>query len=286
MEATRSGPLLRNWRIFSQRKSAVFGLATIIVFSGVIALAPYLSPHDASSPSGAPFAPPSLEHWLGTNDIGVDIFSELILAGRVSLIVGITAAALVVVIGSFMGLISGYFGGLVDEVIMRFTDVILILPRLPLMIVMAAYLGPGTGTIILVFAIVAWASLARQVRSQVLSVKEASFIEASRSIGAGHTHIIRSHILPNVGGIIIANGVMEIMFAILVEAGLSFLGLGDPVHKSWGVMLYFAQIQGAFLLGAWWWIFPPGLCIALLSCSFNFCGTALNDLFGLKLKKR
>jgi peptide/nickel transport system permease protein len=286
MAQSKRARMLRLWRIYSQRKAAVIGLAVIIVFSVVIVLAPVFSPYDPSEPTGVPFSPPDAKHWLGTNDIGVDILSEIIHGGQISLTVGLVAAAIVVLIGSTLGLISGYFGGVIDDVIMRITDVFLILPRLPLMIVMAAYLGPGTWTIILVFVIVAWASLARQVRAQVLSAKEASFIEVSRSIGAGHTHIIVSHILPNVGGIIIANGVMEIMFAILVEAGLSFLGLGDPVHKSWGVMLYFAQIQGAFLIGAWWWIFPPGLCIALLSCSFNFCGTALNDLFGLKLAKR
>jgi ABC-type dipeptide/oligopeptide/nickel transport system permease subunit len=286
MGQIKPGRTLRFWRIYSQRKAAVVGLAVILVFSSIIVLAPWCSPYDPSEPTGAPFLPPSAEHWLGTNDIGVDILSELIHAGRISLMVGLVAAVIVVLIGSTLGLVSGYFGGLVDDLIMRITDLVLILPRLPLMIVMAAYLGPGTGTIILVFVIVAWATLARQVRAQVLSAREATFIEASRAIGAGHTHIIFSHILPNVSGIIIANGIMEIMFAILVEAGLSFLGLGDPVHKSWGVMLYFAQIQGAFLVGAWWWIFPPGLCIALLSCSFNFCGTALNDLFGLKLAKR
>jgi peptide/nickel transport system permease protein len=169
---------------------------------------------------------------------------------------------------------------------MRGTDIVLILPRLPLMIVMAAYLGPGMWTIIFVYSVVGWATLARQVRSQVLSVKESNFVEASRAIGAGNSHIILSHIMPNVWGVIIANAIMEVMFAILVEAGLSFLGLGDPVHKSWGVMLYFAEIQGAFLLGIWWWIFPPGICIALVSSSFSFIGTAFNDLFSLKLGKR
>jgi ABC-type dipeptide/oligopeptide/nickel transport system permease subunit len=174
----------------------------------------------------------------------------------------------------------------VDEVLMRVTDTVITLPRLPLMVVMAAYLKPGMWTIIFVYAVVGWASLARQIRSQVLSIKESTFIEASRAIGAGNTHIITSHILPNVTGIIIANGVMEIMFAILTEAGLSFLGFGNPMVPSWGTMLHFAQAQGAFLLGAWWWIIPPGLCIAIICCGFQFIGTAMNDLFSLKLGKR
>ena len=278
--------LIEFWRVYKQRKTAVFGLAIVAVFVLAIALAPYITPYDPSLRIGEAFEPPSWQHLLGTNDIGVDILSELIYAGRISLMVGLIAASLVVMTGSIVGLISGYFGGVVDEILMRITDIVLILPRFPLMIVMAAYLGPGMWTIIFVYSVVGWASLARQVRSQVLSVKEFSFVEASRAIGAGNTHIMTSHILPNIGGIIIANAVMEIMFAILTEAGLSFLGLGDPTHKSWGVMLYFAQIRGAFLRGAWWWIFPPGLCIALISCGFNFIGTALNDLFGLKLGKR
>lgn len=254
-------------------------LVTIIVF------APVFSPYDPDAKDAIPFTPPGSEHLLGTNDIGVDILSEMIYAGRVSLIVGITAAGIVVFIGSLIGLFAGFLGGWVDEILMRITDIVIILPRFPLMIVMAAYLGPGVWTIIFAYSIVGWPSLTRQIRSQILSVKEASFIEASRATGAGNIRIMFTHVLPNIQGIIIANGVMEIMFAILTEAGLSFLGLGDPTQKSWGVMLYFAQIQGAFLRGAWWWIFPPGICIALISCSFNYIGTALNDLFGLKLGK-
>ena len=274
------------WGVYSQRKSAVISLVVLAIFLLAIIFAPYISPYDPDAKEFIPFSPPSAEHLLGTNDIGVDLLSELIYAGRISLLVGFTAAALILIVGSLFGVISGYFGGIIDEILMRVTDVIIILPRLPLMIVMAAYLGPGIWTIIIAYSIVGWPSLARQIRSQVLSVKEASFIEASRSTGASNLQIMFSHIVPNIQGIIIANGVMEIMFAILTEAGLSFLGLGDATQKSWGVMLYFAQIQGAFLRGAWWWIFPPGICIAVISCCFNFIGTALNDLFSLKLGKK
>ncbi|MBW1996446.1 MAG: ABC transporter permease [Deltaproteobacteria bacterium] len=282
----KSKAMLEFWRVYRQRKTAVFGAVIVVAFVIAAVFAPHLAPYSPREGSGPPFDPPSSEHWLGTNDIGVDILSELIYSARISLTVGFVAASAVVMIGSLIGLISGYFGGIIDEALMRITEIVLVLPRLPLMIVMAAYLGPGTWTIIFVYSVVGWATLARQVRSQVLSLRESTFVEASRAIGAGHGHIIFSHIMPNVWGVIIANAIMEVMFAILVEAGLSFLGLGDPVHKSWGVMLYFAQIQGAFLLGTWWWIFPPGICIALLSSSFNFIGTALNDLFGLKLGKR
>jgi peptide/nickel transport system permease protein len=285
-EMAKKNSLPKFWNVFKQRKSAVFGLIVVLIFLFAAIFAPLIAPYGSKEGSGIPFDPPSSEHWLGTNDVGVDILSELIFSSQISMTVGFSCAGIIVFVGTMIGLISGFFGGRVDRILMQITEVMLVLPRIPLMVVMAAYMGPSVGTIIIVYSVVGWATLARQVRSQVLSVKEHSFIEASRSLGAGSWRIIVSHILPNVWGVIIANAIMEIMFAILVEAGLSFLGLGDPVHKSWGVMLYFAQIQGAFLLGTWWWIFPPGICIALLSMSFNYIGTALNDLFGLKLGDR
>ncbi|MBW2136690.1 MAG: ABC transporter permease [Deltaproteobacteria bacterium] len=274
------------WRVYSQRKTAVFGLVIVIFFFLVLILAPYLAPYDPDKRFKERFDPPSREHLLGTNDIGNDILSELIYAGRISLTIGLIAAAIIISVGVTIGVISGYFGGVVDEILMRITDVVLIMPRLPLMLALGAYLGPGIGTIIFVYCLVGWATVTRPIRAQILSIKEFSFVEASRAMGAGNLQIIASHIVPNILGIVLAYAVMEIMYAILTEAGLSFLGLGDPTHKSWGVMLHFAQAQGAFMQGAWWWIVPPGVCIALINCGFNFIGTALNDLFSLKLGKR
>lgn len=275
--------LLLYWNLCMKRKTVLFGTIIILVVIIASMFAPSIIPYSIVESSGGGFEAPSLRHWLGTNDIGIDVLSELIYAGRISLVVGITAGVLVTLIGVLVGLVSGYFGGIVDEILMRLTDIVLTLPRLPLMIMLAAYMGPGTRTIVFVIIIVGWASVARQIRSQVLSVKEYSFVEASKAMGGNNMHVILKHIVPNVSGIIIANAVLEIMFAIMMESGMSFLGLGDPIHKSWGMMLHYAQIRGAFLIGAWWWLFPPGLCIALLSCSFNFIGTALNDRFVLKL---
>jgi len=278
--------LIEFWRVYKQRKTAVFGLVIVAVFVVAVILAPYLAPYDPYLRVGARFEAPSLEHLLGTNDIGNDVLSELLYGGRISLMFGFVAASIIVMSGSVIGLVSGFLGGVVDEILMRITDIVLTLPRLPLMILMAAFLGPGIGTMLFVYCVVGWGTLARQVRSQVLSVKESTFVEASKAMGGGNIHIMASHILPNIIGIIIANAVMEVMFAILTEAGLSFLGLGDPTHKSWGVMLYFAQRQGAFIQQAWWVIFPPGMAIALIGSAFNFIGAALNDLFALKLGKR
>ena len=286
MNLRRRGRAAASWRVMRQRSSAFFGLVVIIVFVFVAVFAPWVAPYDPTDKSGVPFEAPTFSHLLGTNDVGEDVLSELIYASRVSILVGVVAAALITITGLLIGILAGYFGRSLDEVLMRITDVIIALPRLPLMLVMAAYLGAGTGTIIFVIAVVGWPSLARQVRSQVLSVRESTFIESARATGAGSVRIMARSILPAIAGIVIANGVMEIMFAILTEAGLSFLGLGDPTHQSWGVMLYFAQAQGAFLRGAWWWIFPPGICIALFCLACNFIGTAINDLFGLRLGRR
>ncbi len=281
--AHKKNSLIEFWKVYGQSKTAILGLGIVVVFGLAILFASYIVPYDPMARAFPAWQAPTWQHWLGTNDVGVDVFSELIYAGQISLMVGLIAAPIITSTGSLIGLVSGYFGGLIDDLLMRGTDIIMTLPRLPLMLVIAAYLGGGMWTIIFVICLAGWTSIARQVRSQVLSVKEATFVEASRAIGAGNLHIMFSTILPNIWGIIIANCVMEIMYAILTEAGLSFLGLGDPTHKSWGVMLYFAQIQGAFMLKAWWWIIPPGICIAIFSCAFNFIGTALNDLFSLKL---
>lgn len=282
----RRGRIASSWRTLRQRPSAFFGVVVIAIFVITAVFAPWIAPYSPTDKSGAPFESPSRDHLLGTNDIGEDVLSELIYASRVSILVGVAAAAFITIFGLLVGILAGYFRGRLDEVLMRITDVIIALPRLPLMLVMAAYLGAGTGTIIFVIAVVGWPSLARQVRSQVLSVRESTFVEAARATGAGSGRIMAKSILPSIAGIVIANGVMEIMFAILTEAGLSFLGLGDPTHQSWGVMLYFAQAQGAFLRGAWWWIIPPGVCIALFCLACNFIGTAINDLFGLRLGRR
>lgn len=270
------------WKRYQQSTLGVVGLSIVLTITFVVILAPYIAPLNPSQMSKDVFEPPSRTHLLGTNSVGQDVFSTLLFAGRISLTVGVLGASIVLFCGAILGLISGYFSGWVDEAIMRFADVLLALPPLPLMLVFAAYLGPGIPTIIFVITLVGWANIARQIRSQVLSTKEYSFVEASKALGASHLHVMIRHILPNLTGILVANFIMDIMIVILVEAGLSFLGLGDPLHKSWGVMLYFAQTEGAFSMGAWWWILPPGVCIALLGCGFSFVGTTLNDRFIMK----
>lgn len=278
------GSLISWWRNYRKSTTGVIGLIIVILLVIITLSAPLTAPMDPALRTPDFFAGPSLKHLLGTDSQGRDVASQLIYAGRISLFIGIVVATTITIIGTTLGLLAGYLGGLVDEILMRITDVILILPRLPLMIIIAAYLGSGMGMIILIMTVLGWSSTARQVRALTLSTKEFSFIESAKSIGASKRHIITTHILPNVAGVITANFVMEIVTAILMEAGLSWLGLGDAYHISWGQMLYLSQREGAFTNGAWWWWLPPGICISLLGAAFSFIGAAINDRFVLRLR--
>jgi len=274
------------WPEYKKSKMGVIGIAIVVIMVIAILLAPVLATHDPSEWSLDKFQPPSLNHLLGTDSVGADIWSILLYAGRTSVAIGVIAATGSTLIGTVFGVVAGYFGGLVDEIILRISDVLLILPRIPLYIIIAFLVGPGFWNIIMVVVSIGWTRNARQVRAQTLSCKQYQFIERARSQGAGNIHIMWNHILPNVAGLVIANFVLEVVTVIMLEAGLSFLGLGDPLHKSWGVMLHFAQIDGAFSHNAWWWWLPPGVCIALIGTAFSFIGNTLNDRFVLRLGKR
>jgi peptide/nickel transport system permease protein len=268
------------WASYKNHKLGMIGLAIVIIFGIIAVAAPYIAPYDPYKMGVTQsFSPPSSSHILGGNDVGEDIFSELLYGFKISLIIGLGGAFFSSMIGTAVGIISGYFGKNIDNALMGLTDILLILPSLPLIILLGAYLGPSVWNVILIITILFWTGIARQVRAQVLSLKESQFVIASKSTGAGSFHIILNHILPNVSGIVIANTVLNAVGAILTEAGLAFLGLGDPGQKSWGMMLFFAQTRGAFIRGAWWWIMPPGLCISLLGCAFTFVGIALGDIF-------
>lgn len=221
---------------------------------------------------------------LGTDQRGRDILSQLVYGARISLFIGLLSAALSVTIGLAFGLVSGYLGKIVDEVIMRFTDMLLVLPTLPLMIVLIAVLGPSIWNIILLIGLLGWMGFARLVRSQVLSLKERLFIEAAKAVGAGKSYIITRHILPNVMGLVYVSLAMSVPGAILAEAALSWLGLFDPRVMSWGRMLHDAQFEQG--IQKWWWMMPPGICIAVVSLSFILLGYALDEIFNPKLRAR
>lgn len=254
------------------------GAAILALFVAVAVFAPVLAPHNPAQRTAEPFEAPSAEHPLGANDVGQDILSELVFASRVSLTVGIATAGLAAVLGVAIGVVSGYLRGPADTVLMRSVDVILALPFLPLMIVLAAFLGQNTTNLILVIGLLIWARPARLIRSQVLSVRESGHAQAARAMGAAHHYIMTRHILPRITPLIVMQFVWAANVAIMLEASLAFLGLSDPFQKSWGAMLFYANARSAFLTDAWlWWVLPPGLCIAAVVVSFAFLGYTLEE---------
>lgn len=241
-------------------------------------LAPWLAPYAPDAQSGLPFEPPSARHWLGTNDVGNDLLSELLYGARVSLLVGTLAGGIAVGIGAGVGLVAGYFGGWADGLLMRLADLVLVLPFLPLLVLLAAFVGPGFWTLVGVIALVSWARPARIIRSQALARHTQPYVLAARALGASDGRIMFRHILPGLGTLVSAQFVLAASVAILTEASLSFLGLGDPTLRSWGTMLYYAQAKSAFFTGAWvWWVLPPGVLIALTVFGFALCGLALEE---------
>ena len=260
--------------------------ATILVLFVIAAVfAPVFAPHDPTVRTAEPFAAPSLAHPLGANDVGQDILSELLFASRISLTVGIVTACLATVLGVTIGVVSGYLRGPVDGVLMRGVDVILSLPFLPLMIVLAAFLGQNTTNLILVIGLLIWARPARLLRSQVLSVRESGHVQAARAIGATHSYIMIRHILPRITPLVAAQFVRTANVTIMLEASLAFLGLSDPFQKSWGAILFYANARSAFLTDAWlWWVLPPGLCIAAVVVSFAFLGFAIEERVDPRLR--
>ncbi|GAT10336.1 dipeptide/oligopeptide/nickel ABC transporter permease/ATP-binding protein [Mycolicibacterium obuense] len=260
------------------RRLAMVGLALLGVLVFVALAAPLLAPYAPSDRVGRPFSAPSAAHLLGTNDVGHDLLSELIYGARISLLVGIVAALAATVIGASVGLLAGYARGWVDTVLMRFVDVVLALPVLPLTIVIGVFAGPGLITQVIVISAVIWAGISRELRAQVLSLRERDHIQALRAMGAGAGHVLPRHILPAVAPLLVPQFVLATKSAILLEASLAFLGLGDITAKSWGSMLSNAHARSAFLTDAWlWWVVPPGLVIALTVLAFALLGYAFEE---------
>ena len=277
--------------IYRRNKSGLLGLALLLFFIFTAIFAPILAPYDPYKRVDRPLIAPCQEYILGTNDIGQDIFSELIYGTRVSLTIGFMAAFFTVTIGTLIGVVSGFLGGAVDEVLMRFTDVVMILPSIPLMILLMALFGKQSFMImILVLSIMGWPGTARLVRSSTLSIKERIYVEAAKAIGAGDRHIITKHVLPNVSPLIMATMIYQVAGAMMAEAGLAFLGLGDPSHKSWGMILHYAETSGGWYANmgypAWWWIIPPGLCVALTVASLVLIGQAMEEIINPRLRRR
>jgi peptide/nickel transport system permease protein len=230
------------------------------------------------------YAPPSAAHWLGTDDSGADMLSLVIAGSRVSLIVGFSAALVAMIIGGAVGLLSGFSGGRTDEVLMRITDYVLVIPDIPLMIIVSALFGRRLGNIIIIIGIIYWTSTARLVRAQVKTVRERTYVKRVRALGAGNGRLIRKHVLPQVAPLLIANTVLMVAVAIFAETYITFLGLGDPALISWGKLIENAFKGDAVLNNAWWAIVPPGLCVTLVILACTMVGGSLEDALNPRLR--
>jgi peptide/nickel transport system ATP-binding protein/peptide/nickel transport system permease protein len=265
----------------ARRLAGVAGWIGIFILAIMLTFAIFpasIAPYDSTERVALPLQRPGQKNILGTNDLGQDLFSELIAGTRASLFTGIIVSFIAVFVGTMVGIASGYLGGWVDSLLMRLTDLILVLPFLPLVILISVYLGPSQRNIILVLAIFFWAGPARLIRARVLSTRSDTYIEAARALGASPLRIMAGHLLSAVRPLALVQVVLVASASILAESSLSFLGLGDPSGKSWGTMLYFARASGAFLSQAWkWWVLPTGLLITLTVLSLGLIGYSLEQ---------
>ncbi len=276
------------WQNFRRNRMGMIGLAMLAVVGVVAIFAPWFAPYDPDEVVRVTieniYTAPGAAHWLGTDDAGKDVLTNLIYGARVSLTVGFFASFISLVIGGTIGITAGFYGGQMENVLMRLTDILLVIPDLPLMIVLIALLGRGQAILIVVIGVLGWTGTARVVRSQTLSVKERKFVQRARAIGAGNPYIIRQHIFPLVFPLMVVNAVLVVSAAILNESTLSFLGLGDPTRLSWGQMLNFAFSRGAMSAGAWWALVPPGLAIIWVVLGLTLLGNGLERVFNPKLE--
>ena len=281
-----TGPL----RLMLRDRFAVAGLVLFGLFLAVALLAPLLITHPPFEASLLPSGrlrrldPPSADHWFGTTAFGNDVFSQFLMGFRVAFMVGVVGALAVGVISTVVGVVAGYFGGLIDDVLMRLTDVALSIPTLPFAIVAVALLGPSVTNIILVITLLFWRNGARIIRSAVLTERERVYVKWARAAGASHAHVILRHILPNVFRVVFLWVTMSVAFAILTEASLSFIGLGDPSVISWGQMLNTAFASGN-LRSAWWWVAPPSVALVMLISALYLIGRAFEEQANPRLRR-
>lgn len=285
--ARRGGTLLGLLTKLWQHPKGRIGLIIAGCLLLVAVLAPFLAPYDPYDVTQrtAKGLRPSLQHPLGTTiTTGQDILSMLIYGSRVSLTIGLSSGIAIALLGALMGVMAGYMGGVVDNLIMRSVDVLLVIPTLPLIIVLTGLLGRSYFVIVLVFVAFGWTGLSRVIRSLVLVLKNSNYVKAAELAGASRWYIMTRHILPGTSHLIIMNTTLTCAGIMVAEAGLSFLGLGDPTAISWGKMLAEAQGGGALLFGAWWWILAPGLGIFLSVFSFMRIGIVMEEIFNPRMK--
>lgn len=274
---------LRFWTNYKQNKAAVIGLFIAVLFCVLGLSAPFIAPNPTRVGVGDRFQRPNWQFPMGTDNLGRDVFAGVVSGSSISLVVGFTAAGTSMLIGIFIGSISGYLGGRTDAILMRITEFFQIIPSFFLALILITFMGGSIWNVVLVIALLSWPRVARLIRAEFLSIKEKEFVEAAWAVGERTSYIIFGEILPNAVPPAIVNSSLEIGRAIIVEAALSFIGLGDPNKMSWGYMLRNAQ---EYLRMAWWMAFFPGICIFLLVTALNLVGDGLNDVLNPRLRER
>ncbi len=255
----------------------------LLIFMAIFS--PYICSHPYNLPSGSPFEPPNGVHWFGTDDLGMDLFSQICYGARISLLVGISAALIAGIGGGILGILAGYYGGIIDKIIMRIVDIMIVLPDLPMMIILGAFFGPSIKNIIFVLAFFSWTGPARIVRSKVLSMKKENYILVAESYGAGFGYLLFKHFIPEILPILMVTIIKLTSKAIVAEAGLAFLGLGDPTSKSWGLILNHAiNFRGIYFTDFWkWWVMAPLIAIIFLVLSIAIISRDLEKILNEKL---
>jgi peptide/nickel transport system permease protein len=284
--------LAKGWAIFKQNLLGKIGLTLMIIFA-LMALAsfftpllgPMYDPMTGVDPEISHATGPSWRHWLGTDFIGRDIFTQLLEGAKIAFMVGLSAAFISIVLGTIVGMLSGYMGGVVDTLLMRLADMIMVMPSLLILLLLAALFGQlNIWLIVLLIALLRWPGVSRIIRAQTLTLKQRPFIEAAKVAGASHFRIIFRHIMPNVLPLSFLYMTFRVTSAILVEAALAFLGFGDPSQVSWGMMLQWVWKTG-HMFQAPYWLLPPGICISLLTLSFYMLGRAMDEVLDPRLRK-
>jgi len=284
--------LAKGWAIFRQNLLGKIGLTLMIIFA-LMALASFFTPllgptYDPMTgvdPEISHATGPSWRHWLGTDFIGRDIFTQLLEGAKIAFMVGLSAAFISIVLGTIVGMLSGYLGGVMDTLLMRLADMIMVMPSLLILLLLAALFGQlNIWLIVLLIALLRWPGVSRIIRAQTLTLKQRPFIEAAKVAGASHLRIVFRHIMPNVLPLSFLYMTFRVTSAILVEAALAFLGFGDPSQVSWGMMLQWVWKTG-HMFQAPYWLLPPGICISLLTLSFYMLGRAMDEVLDPRLRK-
>jgi peptide/nickel transport system permease protein len=283
--------LITQYRIIMSHRFGIFGAVIILFFCLVGLLAPVIAPHQPwdilrdDAGKLAIMRSPSMDFPMGTTAMGRDIFTQMLYATRTTVLIGLVSGMISILIGANMGLLSGFYGGKMDEILMRFTDIIYGMPFLPFLIVLISLFGRSLWFVIIAICCIVWRTSARVIRAQTLAIKQRQFILAAKARGCNNLRIIYGHIMPNILPLLLLYTAFNIAWSVLAEAGASFLGFGDPNNLSWGGMLYNLWISGK-VRTAWWWFAPPAVCIVLLVSALVFVSRAYEEVANPRLKKR